>query len=353
MKKAKLLEMTVGASVAVFLFACGDAMEKPEPNEQSGETKNVGGKGDTFGEDRIDLLDRDGECEEDNKKDDPDCFIRVASWNIQVFGQKKARNDELMDRIADKLSHFDVVAVQEINNIREKSDPGCSRNDECPDSENCGLIRGELEEHLNERLDRNYGFAFSDQVRHERYLYVYDKDRVELIMDRLVDDPGDTEHPCTYRPENTGWMVRQPHLGVFRAGDFSFTLMNAHIVPEKAYSELGALFELQRRVEEAGFSDVIVLGDLNADCTYLSETEQEEFYEEDYTWLFDGVDTTSQESTACTYDQVAITEPTEEDLTGDLGIANELDPEVSDHYPVWANFYTDTDTDQHAAEVLP
>ena len=42
----------------------------------------------------------------------------VANWNLQIFGEKKANNTELMNIYASTISKFDIVFIQE---IRDKS----------------------------------------------------------------------------------------------------------------------------------------------------------------------------------------------------------------------------------------
>ena len=356
----RILDVAVGASVTVFLISCGEAtetLEEPvdkEPARNQSASEFGSGKADSF--DTMEAFDRERSnsyCNESDAADDPDCHIRIASWNIQWFSANKSRKDEVMERIAETVENVDVLAVQEIKNIREQSDPGCPRNEECPNDENCGAIRQALDEHLNKNRSDNYGIAFSPQVRHERYLYIWDKDRVELLTHKLVDDPGDSEPVCAWRPEDTGTMVRQPHLGVFRAGDFTFSLLNAHIAPLDAQREIEALLDFEKKMRRNGFSDVVVVGDLNADCGYLSQIQQDEFASSEYFWLFRGADTAVAKEADCGYDQMIVTEPTIEDLTGELGVARTFEDEsVSDHFPIWANFYTDRDTDTHAERAL-
>ena len=45
-------------------------------------------------------------------------FIKIASFNIQVFGKSKANKPEVMSILASIISNFDIVAIQE---IRDKS----------------------------------------------------------------------------------------------------------------------------------------------------------------------------------------------------------------------------------------
>ena len=59
--------------------------------------------------------------DEDVVKDEADTSkntIKIASFNIQVFGVSKASKPEVMGILASIISQFDVVAIQE---IRDKS----------------------------------------------------------------------------------------------------------------------------------------------------------------------------------------------------------------------------------------
>ncbi len=268
--------------------------------------------------------------------------IRIASWNIRDFGRAKATDERRMEIIAEVLKGYDIIAVQEISNLREQSDPGCPRNeDSCPGDSDCGLVRDALERHLNKR-DLNYSLVFSPHIRDERYLYIYNPERVELEGAMLVEDPGDSGPICLSRP-GTGLMVRQPFRARFRAGDFDFVLLNVHTSPGINLRELEGLEYFYRQEREE--PDVIVLGDLNADCSYLRAGDSISLREPGYIWVFgDDVDTTVAR-TDCAYDRFIFTSPTSEDFTGRLGIVRGIPPDVSDHYLIWAEFYTGRDSD--------
>ena len=40
--------------------------------------------------------------------------LKIASWNLENFGQSKANNPEELSEIAGKIRNYDIVAVQEI-----------------------------------------------------------------------------------------------------------------------------------------------------------------------------------------------------------------------------------------------
>ena len=74
----------------------------------------------------------------------------------------------------------------------------------------------------------------------------------------------------------------------------------------------------------------------------------------DYYWVINNSVDTTTKSTDCTYDRIIITTPAVTDYTGESGVFR-FDAEynldynstiaVSDHYPVYAEFWNNRDTD--------
>ncbi|MBN2094479.1 MAG: endonuclease/exonuclease/phosphatase family protein [Candidatus Aenigmarchaeota archaeon] len=269
----------------------------------------------------------------------PESKIRIASWNIENFGQKKANDPLVMALIAENIKSYDIIAIQEISNLYEKSDASCPRNrDSCPGHENCGLISLALDFALNEKYGQDYRFVFSDAVRDERYLYVYNPDRVALVYSGLVLDPGDTSYPCDLADSNIGRMARQPFKAVFQKDNFTFTLLSAHTSPSRNIEELEGLEYFYRAEESAGSPSIIVLGDLNADCNYLPQTQQIGFRDSRYTWVVSDSEDTTAAKTSCAYDRFIFTGEAKRHFTGNYGISATTTDAVSDHYLVWAEF---------------
>ena len=280
--------------------------------------------------------------------------IKIGSWNIQNFGISKANDEAKMEIIGKILSQFDIIAVQEISNVYEKSDAGCPRNENsCPGNKNCDLLLNALKAHLSNSKD--YELMFSPQVKDERYLFIYDRNKVEAMdSGQLAVDPEDNLPVCDTKSE--GKMARQPFYATFKAGKFDFVLMTAHTSPSNNVAELQSLSAFYKRVQSDNSpqKDVILLGDLNADCSYLKKSMPIDFRRPEYTWVIeDNTDTTVGTNT-CTYDRMIFTKETTKDYTGNHGVFR-FDSEyhlssskakgISDHYPIWAEFYTNKDTD--------
>ena len=272
--------------------------------------------------------------------------IKIASWNIENFGKSKATDPVRMEIIAGILKDYDLIAVQEISNVKEMNDPGCPRNeDACPGHANCNRIRNALEQYLNQENGLNYEFVFSPQVKDERYLYIYDPGKITLESFGLVNDTEDSLPICDSSPENTGKMVRQPFRANFRAGNFDFILLTAHTSPSINVPELQGMEYFYRQVEAGGEPDIIILGDLNADCTYLRASDSIALRGSEYIWVVDDESDTTVAATDCAYDRFIFKNPTSEDYTGNWGIYTAVPDDVSDHYLVWAEFSTTADSD--------
>ena len=140
-------------------------------------------------------------------------------------------------------------------------------------------------------------------------------------------------------------MVRQPFKASFKAGSFDFMLLTAHTSPSINIQELQGLEWFYKQAEKEGEKDIIILGDLNADCSYLKASDSISLKDPGYIWLIpDSIDTTVS-STDCAYDRIIFKSPTSEDFTGNYGIETNITSDVSDHYLIWAEFYTDRDSD--------
>jgi len=96
-------------------------------------------------------------CEEPVSSSSPVDTIRIASFNIQVFGRSKASKPEVMEVLANIISQFDVVAIQE---IRDKS----------------GKAIKDLEVAVDD-LGENYDFIIGPRLGRtsskEQYAYIY------------------------------------------------------------------------------------------------------------------------------------------------------------------------------------
>jgi hypothetical protein len=249
-----------------------------------------------------------------------------------------------MRAIAGVLKNYDIIAVQEISNVNEKRDPGCPRNDLACPGPNCSLIKDALQKYLNAELGLNYRFEFSPQISDERYLYIYNPAKVTLLQAALANDPGESKPLCDDHQPNTSKVVRQPFKAMFKAGKFDFVLLTAHTSPKNNISELNGLTYFYSQAERQE-RDVIVLGDLNAGCSYLPQSKKGavQLAGPGYVWpIGDGADTTVAAS-SCAYDRFIFKEATRENFVG-AHIDKNVTARMSDLYLIWPEFRTDVDS---------
>jgi endonuclease/exonuclease/phosphatase family metal-dependent hydrolase len=182
--------------------------------------------------------------------------IRIASFNIQVFGEDKLADPAVMETLVQIVRNFDVVAVQEIR---------AQQQDILPHF--VALLNADGQYHYEYVIGPRLGRTASK----EQYAFIFDRASIEV--DRLnlytVDDPDDLLH-------------REPLVGWFRARGpapeeaFTFTLANIHTDPDEVDRELDVLDDVfyavrdDRRKED----DTIILGDFNANDANLRQLGQ-------------------------------------------------------------------------------
>lgn len=248
--------------------------------------------------------------------------IKIASFNIQVFGTTKLGKPEVMSVLVDVARRFDVLAIQEVRSVDQTIVP-------------------RFVESINAQ-GRRYGHVVGPRLGRtsskEQYAFLYDTQRIELVPGSVytVDDPQDLLH-------------REPLVASFRVRGlpaeqaFTFTLVNIHTDPDETDGELDALGDLFAGVQRSGSGedDVILLGDLNVDEYHLGRLGQLP----GIGYAVSGTTTNTRRSKL--YDNIVFHRPaTTEyvgrwgvlDLMAEYGLTEEAALEVSDHLPIWAEF---------------
>ena len=252
--------------------------------------------------------------------------LKIASFNVQIFGESKSRNEEVMDVLSKTVSNFDIIALQELRDTNNRVLPRfIQRVSQISGKDYDGISSIPLGQSL------------------EKYAFIYNKKKTKLLG-----------IPYVYRGME---FERPPFVACFKSGKFDFILVNVHTKPTDATREIGALV---RVIDDADLKfktekDVIILGDFNADGEYFSESIKTGLRAREYLWIVkDDLDTTLGKNNY-TYDRIVVREKyTGEDYAGRVNvfmfdrifnIPLEKAKLISDHYPVEAEFYTDRDTD--------
>lgn len=248
--------------------------------------------------------------------------IRIATFNIQVFGTSKLQKPQVMQILAEVVRRFDVVAIQEIRSVDDTVMP-----------QFVGLINS-----TGVRYDFIIGPRLGRTHSKEQYAFVFDTTRIEVDPRSIytVPDPQDLLH-------------REPLVARFRVRNvpphqaFTFTLVNIHTDPDETATELDALARVFVGVQHngTGEDDVILLGDLNVDSSRMGDLGRLP----GIAWVVSGVPTNTRGTK--TYDNIVFDRRTTVEFTGRWGVVNlmrefsltlEQALEVSDHLPVWAEF---------------
>jgi endonuclease/exonuclease/phosphatase family metal-dependent hydrolase len=249
--------------------------------------------------------------------------IRIASYNIQVFGDSKADKPYIMQTLAAIVRNFHIVAIQE---IRTKDQY---------------LLDRFLRDYVNtggRRYDYVIGPRLGRSNSKEQYAFLFDTAAVEVNRNGIytVHDPEDLLH-------------REPMVAMFRTRGpppqeaFTFVLVNIHTDPDETNEELDALGQVYRAVRQAarGEDDIIVLGDLNVDDRHLGQLGQIPGVRP----IVTGVFTNTRQNKL--YDNIVVHAPSSAEFTGRWGVYDvqrlhnlTMDQalQVSDHLPVWAEF---------------
>ncbi len=247
--------------------------------------------------------------------------IRVASFNIQVFGEKKLNKPRVRSLLCEIIRQFDIVAIQE---IRSKLD-----------------IMPQFIDAINS-TGRHYDYVVGPRLGRtsskEQYAFVFDTASIEVDRSALytVADPDDLLH----REPLVGWFrVRGP------APDqaFTFSLVDIHTDPDETRQELDALADVFLKVRDDGRheDDVILLGDLNVDDHHLGRLGQISHIH----WAISGVASNTRGNKL--YDNIIFSDQATTEYTGRWGVfdmirefnlTTEEALEVSDHMPVWGEF---------------
>lgn len=248
--------------------------------------------------------------------------IRIASFNIQVFGTTKSNKPHVMDILARIVRQFDIVAIQEIR------------------SKDQDIIPRFVE--LINSAGRQYDYVIGPRIGRtsstEQYAFVFDRASIEIDRSQLytVEDPDDLLH-------------REPLVGWFRVRGpppeqaFTFSLVNIHTDPDETAQELDALADVFYVVRDDGRQedDVIILGDLNVDDRKLGRLGQIP----GIAWVISGQPTNTRGTAQ--YDNIVFDMNATREFMGRGGVFDfmreynltmEQALEISDHLPVWAEF---------------
>jgi len=246
--------------------------------------------------------------------------VRIATWNLRKFSDRDKAGQHPPDLVTIakivKEARFDLLAIQEVQ-----------------------LGGAQTVQKLRMQLNEPWRHAITEPTgNHERYGFVYREDRIQLL-----------EPPALYDGPEAAVFDRVPAIAKFRAGNFDFILLTAHLwYGDKANNprrkaEAAALVRIAQSLAQGPEKDVIVLGDfnemrasgnlklfeaagftrLNTEPTNLGSTE-----------VFDNILIDPR----CTREYAGVSGVVKFDETILANDDKRAMEEISDHRPVWAEF---------------
>ena len=275
--------------------------------------------------------------------------LLVATWNVANLGVQERRDkDHLL--IAEIVSWFDLVALQEVNN-------------------DLSGLRS-----IQQHLPPSFRLLFSDAAgNEERMAFIYDSEKVSLLEEvgEVAIPPSDISLIRLPGIEQRfDGFDRNPYLAGFSSDSFFFVLVNVHLYfgSDSAISmnrrsletyAVARWADLRRESPYSYSRDIIVLGDFNlpkaepGDPIYDALTKRGLHLPKHSTQIGSTIETDNH------YDQVAFFQgETEQEFTGTSGVFDfdsvlfrtlweARSPEeffaymryyMSDHRPLWAEF---------------
>ncbi|XP_077590522.1 deoxyribonuclease-1 isoform X2 [Stigmatopora nigra] len=255
--------------------------------------------------------------------------LLLGAFNVKSFGDKKSSNTTLMDVISKIIHRYDIILIQEVRD----SDLSATKK---------------LLQHVNKQTPRfRYKHIVSEPLGRstykERYLFLYREEKVSVAKNYTYDDGCE---PC-----GNDTFMREPFIVMFSSNDTvvrNFVLIPQHTSPDYALDEVDELYEVVMDVRMRWkTNDIILLGDFNTDCNYVTDSEWEQirlFTDKRFHWLIGNEADTTVSHTDCAYDRIVVTDDMAKgvldhsakvyDFMVDLNLSFSLALAVSDHFPV-------------------
>lgn len=221
--------------------------------------------------------------------------VKIANWNLQVFGSTKASNDSLMNFYAEKIGNYDIIFIQEIRDVSGEAFVKL-----------CGLLEGYSCE-VSSRAGRSSS--------KEQYGVIY-KNGINLYNFH------------DYNPDELDRWERSPIKVDFGVNSLNFTIYNIHVKPTEAKEEIGFLEDFVEDKE-----NTMIIGDLNAACSYYNRERENHF--SNWHWIIKDSDDTTSSKSYCAYDRIIMNNNFYKYFLN-YGVNKEGIVEgVSDHYLIW------------------
>ncbi|KAM3837918.1 deoxyribonuclease-1-like [Diretmus argenteus] len=257
--------------------------------------------------------------------------MKIASFNIQKFGRHKVSDPNNLNILVKIVSRYDIIVIIEVVDISGES------------------VTTFLEALNRDRQDKHhYSLKISSRLGRtcykEQFMFLYRDDLVDLVGTYQFDDQLTAEEDI---------FARDPYILRFRCLNTvlkDLVMIPVHTKPEDSDKELDELYDVFQDVKRKWKTDnVMMLGDFNADGSYLSNRKMKDLRirkDKNFHWLIgDDVDTTASTKNDNTYDRIVVygddmlqaivpNSAKPFNFQKAYGLTYEQALKVSDHYPV-------------------
>ncbi|CAF0764404.1 unnamed protein product [Rotaria sordida] len=259
--------------------------------------------------------------------------IKIGSFNLRRYSLAKATSTNAVNtHISKILQRYDLIFLQEII-----------------DTSNDNQVVNLLLNHIDKKSKiKKYAAIISPPLGStsykERLVYLYKKKSSKIkILSSYV-----------YNGSVSKMFERQPfilHIELSSFGKIIF--IGTHLKPDSVYDEFRHLRTVIDQLKEK--SSIILLGDFNADCSYLNNVKKKEMrntYFSEFQWLIDDrTETNLLES--CSYDRIIVSSGINQwkkvnwkpktngtfQFDKKFKLTKKLALQISDHYPVEVDIY--------------
>ncbi|EDV25218.1 uncharacterized protein TRIADDRAFT_37773 [Trichoplax adhaerens] len=259
--------------------------------------------------------------------------VKLAAFNIQVLGKTKMGKPDVVADLVKILRRYDLTLIQEIRDIS-------------------GTAIQQLLTEVNKGHSRSYSMLISDRLGRtsskEQYAFFYRSDLFSPQGNYHYDDGSESAGEDTFQ--------REPFVVKFkiRATGKQFLLIPCHASPSYAVEENDALTDVyDDATSRLGETNAIILGDLNADCSYVTSSEWSYirlWTQSRFNWIIPNSADTTTKSTHCAYDRfVLVGSRMQSDYVSgtakvfrydtEYGLSYSETTAVSDHYPIEMELY--------------
>ncbi|XP_036387609.1 deoxyribonuclease-1-like [Megalops cyprinoides] len=275
--------------------------------------------------------------------------MKIASFNVQRFGQNKISDPAVLATLVKIVSRYDIIVILEVVDIS-------------------GISVNSFLKELN-RVNKKHHYTLKISTRlgrsryKEQFMFLYRDDFVDLVGSYQYEDNQKGDEDA---------FAREPYILRFTCPNTELkdlVLIPVHTKPDDSEKELDELYDVFQAVKKKWKTDnIMILGDFNADGAYVSNKKMKEIRirsDKNFHWLIgDDVDTTANTGNDHTYDRIVVygddmlkavvpnsAQPF--NFQKAFGLTEESALNVSDHYPVEVELKTRTARGQSSGNQYP